>query len=79
MVCACWYLILLLSLAWVLLDWTVEFSLALEFLDNHGVMGLFSVLALDCRQILDPGEMVSGNFPEHRNALINNGGIHGKP
>ncbi len=36
---ACVFLVLLLSLAWILLGVTVFFTLAFIFLDSHGVMG----------------------------------------
>lgn len=35
---ACVYLVLFLSLAWVLVGVTVVFNLALTFPDSHGVM-----------------------------------------
>ena len=37
---ACVFLLLLMSLAWIFLGVIVFFSLALPFLDNHGVIEL---------------------------------------
>jgi len=39
MVYACVYLVLLLSLTWVLLGMTMVFNLALPLPNSHGVMG----------------------------------------
>ena len=36
-----------------------DFSLVLPFLDSHGVMGLFHLVELDFRMVLEPGDVVS--------------------
>ena len=51
MIHTCVYLVILLSLAWVLSGVTVVFSLALTFLDSHGVMRFFHVVELDCEMV----------------------------
>lgn len=63
MVYACVYLVLLMSLAWVLPGVRVVFIISFPFPDSHGVMGLFHLVELDCGMVLELGEAVSGKFP----------------
>lgn len=58
MVCACLFLVNFLSFAWVLSHFDSGFSLAFLFPNSHGVLGLFLGVALDCRKVLDLGDVV---------------------
>ena len=64
MVHACVYFVLLLSLTWVLLGVAMDFSLALPFLDSHGVMGSSYLVELDFRMVLKLGGVVSRKQPQ---------------
>ena len=52
-------------MAWVFPGVTVFFSLALPFLDSHGVMGLSYLVDMDLQMVLKLSGVVSG---EEKNA-----------
>ena len=45
------------------------FSLALPFLDSHGVLGFFYLVDLDCRMVLKLSGVVSRRFTKDEESL----------
>ena len=78
---ACWYLVLLFSVAWFFQVMIVVFSLALHFFECHGVFGFDLDFEL-CNSRMDfgiwGGDGLEKNSQRPRNHLISFCEIHGK-
>ena len=79
MVYACVYLVLFLSLAWVLPGVIVVFILAFPFPDNHGVMGFFHLVELDFQMVSKLSEVVLRKITRPRNPWTEKSGIAVNP